>query len=229
MGDSFIPLGADPGSIARRSATAKRPSSTRDGTVDVFHHDEVVITERKVVSYKGTVGTFRIPGLAGTAGQVLYAIHNASSTTLCDVESMNVSMFDTAAKVVAPPIIRAWKFTAVPTGGAAVPKRGTDTAHGTTGDTAITVWQGASADGTGVTLNVTRPANMWISQAPALRSLTLVGESTEKETGMLAFTGPVTLRQTEGICIYLDYNLATMNPVTDMWNVDSVWKEYIAF
>ncbi len=227
MPDSFIPYGADPGTIGRRQATAKR-NMTRDGVTADFHHDEVIVVDRRVVTYKGAVGSFRTPGLAGTTGQNLFAIHNATgSTVLVDVLSLNVSMYDTAVKAVAPPIVRAWRFTAIPTGGAAVTKRGTDTAQ--TSNASVTVWQGASADGTGVALTVTRPAAQFISQIPASRALTLASAEPDREQFLLEKTGKVTLRALEGIAVFLDYTVATSNPATDMWQVDCVWEEHTAF
>lgn len=230
MADSFIPYGPDPASPARRAATVKRPSAARDGVTDTFHHDLVIPTDRRIVTYKGNVGTFRTPGRAGTTGQNLFAIHNATgSTVLVDVSSLNVSLYDTAAKVVAPPLIRAWRFTAIPTNGTVLSKRGPDS--GQTSNSSVTVWGDASADGTGsaTTLTITRPANMFISQTPASRALTLVGAEPIREVPMLQYSGVQKLRALEGVVIFLDYTVATSNPVTDMWQVDCVWDEYTEF
>lgn len=230
MPDSFIPYGADPGTVGRRSTSAKLPSSTRDTVTDTFHRDEVITyPDRRIVTYKGTVGTFRTAGRAGTTGQKLFAIHNATgSAVLVDVESLNVSMFDTVIKAltVPPPVVRAWRFTAVPTNGTAITKRGIDTAQ--TSNASVTIWGDASADGTGsaTTLTVTLPAGQFISQAPGLRMITGAGIEPTREQGMLQFTGPITLRALEGIAIFLDYTVATSNPTTDQWQVDCVWSEY---
>lgn len=35
----------------------------------------------------------------------------------------------------------------------------------------------------------------------------------------------VVLRQNEGIAVFLDYNLATMNPTTDIWIAGIDWWE----
>ncbi len=233
MPDSFIPYGPDPGTPARRSATAKLPSATRDTVTDTFHRDEVITyPDRRLVTYKGTVGTFRTLGRAGTTGQKLFAIHNATgSTVLVDVLSLNVSMYDTVLKAatVPPPIIRAWRFTALPTNGTALAKRGDDTAQ--TSNASATLWGDASADGTlsATTLTITLPAAQFISQAAGLRMITGAGFETNRETGLLHFTGSVTLRALEGIAVFLDYTATTQNPATDMWNVDCVWEEYSTY
>jgi hypothetical protein len=142
---------------------------------------------------------------------------------------MNVNMFDTVAKVVAPPLVRAWRFTALPTGGTVLTKRGVDTAQAS--NASVTLWGDASVDGTGsaTTLTITLPAALYLSQEPAYRSLTLVAESSDKEVGLLGKIGPVTLRAGEGIAAFLDYTVATSNPITDMWQCDVVWEEYNTF
>ena len=231
MPDSFVPYGADPGTVGRRTATAKR-TQTRDSVSADFHHDLVIPVDRRIVTYKGAAGTFRTLGRAGTTGQKIFAIHNATgSSILVDVLSLNVSMFDTVVKAltVPPPLIRAWRFTTVPTNGTAVAKRGTDTSQSSS--SSVTVWQDASADGTGsaTTLTVTLPAAGFVSQAPGLRMVTGAGFETNREMGLLQFTGPQTLRALEGIAVFLDYTVATQNPITDMWQVDCVWEEYTTY
>ncbi len=233
MPDSFIPYGPDPGTVGRRSTTAKLPSATRDTVTDTFHRDEVITyPDRRIVTYEGNVGTFRTPGRAGTTGQKLFAIHNATgSAVLVDVTSLNVSMYDTVLKAatVPPPILRAWRFTAVPTNGTALTKRGTDTSQ--TSSSSVAIWGDASADGTlsATTLTVTLPAAQFISQSPGLRMITAAGFEVNREQGMLQFTGSQTLRALEGIAIFLDYTATTQNPATDMWQVDAVWDEFTVY
>ncbi len=233
MPDSFIPYGPDPVTAGRRSTSVTLPSSTRDGVTTTFHRDEVIAyPDRRIVTYKGAVGTFRTLGRAGTVGQKIFAIHNATgSSVLVDVKSLNVSMYDTAIKAatVPPPIIRAWRFTAVPTNGTVLTKRGDDTSE--TSNASVTIWGDASSDGTGsaTALTVTLPAAQFISQAPGLRMITAAGFETLREQGMLQYTGPITLRALEGIAVFLDYTVATSNPITDMWQVDAVWEEHTVF
>jgi hypothetical protein len=35
----------------------------------------------------------------------------------------------------------------------------------------------------------------------------------------------VTLSQNEGVVVFLDYTVATMNPITDMWSATVEWSE----
>lgn len=228
MANDFIPYGTDPGTVGRRSATVLGPTETRGGVPAQFHRDEVVVWDRRTVTYKGAVGTFRTPGRAGTAGQKLFAIHNAQgSSVLVDVKSLNVTLHDTAAKVVVPPLIRAWRFTVAPTSGTLLTKRGPDTSL--VSSASVVLRGDALSDGTvsGSALAVTLPAAQFIAQVPATRSLTLAGVEPWRERGLLQYAGTQTLRAPdEGIAVFLDYTVATSNPVTDMWTVDVVWEEY---
>jgi hypothetical protein len=59
--------------------------------------------------------------------------------------------------------------------------------------------------------------------------LTLASAEPDREQFLLEKTGTVTLRALEGIAVFLDYTVATSNPVTDMWQVDAVWEEHTSF
>lgn len=181
-------------------------------------------------TFRGRAQTFRIPGLAGTVGQKLFALHNATgSTKVVHINQIAIDVMQTVAKAltVAPPLIRLHRFTAIPTGGAACAKVAKDSAL--TSNASVTAWQGASADGTGATLAVTIPANAMLTQEFAPRQL-LTGtaasgfyEPFDRATYLEGFD--VVLRALEGIVVNLDYVLATQNPVTDMWVVGCDWYE----
>lgn len=69
----------------------------RGGTAGDPVDQYVVPVQDRIVSYRGRAGTFRIPGRAGTTGQKLFSIHNATgSTVLVDVEQI-ASPHDPAA------------------------------------------------------------------------------------------------------------------------------------
>lgn len=197
----------------------------RRGTASTDVSDQYVIPVLdRVVSYRGRAGSYRTPGLAGTVGQKLFAIHNATgSAVIVDVEAISVDVYQTAARVVAPPILRLHRFTALPTGGASLGKVAEDTTM--TSSTSVTLWQAASADGTGVTLNVTIPAASILTQEPVARALTLVGYEQFDRADYLD-KGPITLRALEGIVVNLDYTVATSNPTTDMYTCNVRWSEY---
>ena len=91
-------------------------------SADPWYQYVVPIRDR-IVSYRGRAGLFRQLGIAGTAGQKLFTIHNASgSSVLVDVESISVDVYQTAARVVAPPVLRIHRYTTLATGGTAVTK-----------------------------------------------------------------------------------------------------------
>jgi hypothetical protein len=194
----------------------------------------------KEYSYLGRASTFRTPGRAGTAGQKIFAIHNSTtSPLLVDVDKILVDFITTVAigKVgtIIPPIVRLWKFTAVPTNGTALGKVPEDSALASNAQ--VTVWGDASADGTGsgTTLTVTLPAANILTQCVAPnRVFGTTGTGTNpwmEDAGRMIFLPDedevITLRALEGLAVFLDYTVATANPVTDFWLVSCRWKEYL--
>lgn len=188
----------------------------------------VVPVMDRIVSYRGRANTFRIPGRAGTAGQKLLSIHNATgSAVLVDVEKIWVDIAVTVVKAVTvlPPIIRIWKVTVLPTNGTALTKVAEDTSM--TSNASVTVLGDASADGTGsaTALTATLPAGTIASQEYAPRLITAAGYEMFDRTEYLD-NAPITLRALEGLVVFLDYTLATQNPTTDMWTAGVRWSEY---
>jgi len=178
--------------------------------------------------FRGRASSFRTLGRAGTAGQKILAIHNATgSSVTAKVNKITVDMWCTVVKAitVAPPIVRIWKFTAVPTNGTNITKNkigGT-----TTSNASVTLWNDSSADGTGsgTTLTVTLPAGTILEQLVAPRVITAVGEI---DTNPLIFDFPqgIELAALEGVCVFVDYTAAGSNPTTDMWLASVQWDEY---
>lgn len=223
----------------------------QDGTTGVAHAIGTVVAQvvavQRVepvvashqVTYKGRVSTFRTPGRAGTTGQKIFAIHNATgSKTLVDVEKITVDCLQAAAAgqapTVLPAVVRAWKFTAVPTNGTNLTKVPEDS--GLSSNSSVTVWGDASADGTGsaTTLTVTLPAGTIITQEYAPRML-VVGTSAstlyepfDRTTFFEDEAVAITLRPLEGLAIFLDYTAATANPTTNHWLVSARWTEWTA-
>lgn len=187
---------------------------------------------KRAITYRGRASTFRIPGRAGTTGQKLFSIHNATaSAVLVDVDKIKIDLVSTVIKAVTvlPPVVRLYKVTVLPTNGTAVTKVARDSAL--TSSASLTILQDASADGTSsaTALTATLPAGTVIEGEFAQRLITAagyeVGDSLQflKEIDEL-----ITLRPLEGIVVMLDYVLATQNPVTDMWVVTCKWLEYTA-
>lgn len=187
------------------------------------------VSER-VTTFLGRSGTFRTPGRAGTTGQKIFAIHNATGSPVnVNIHKITIDVVATVVKAVTvlPPVIRLVKFTAVPTNGTAMTKVAEDS--NLTSSSSLTVWQDASADGTssGTTLTVTLPAG-FITQEFAPRLITAVGyEIADRMTFFEGEDETITLRPLEGLCLNLDYVLATQNPVTDMYVVNVRWEEFL--
>lgn len=187
----------------------------------------VVQTTDANATFRGRAQTFRTPGRAGTAGQKIFALHNATgSTKIVTFNQLRVDLVQTVVKAVTvlPPVIRVHRFTAVPTNGTALSKVAKDTALAS--NASITAWGDASADGTGsaTTLTVTIPAGNMLSQEFAPRLITAVGYEMAGRIEMLVGQ-EIKLRALEGVVVFLDYVLATQNPVTDMWIVGCDWTE----
>ena len=117
----------------------------QDGTAAAAHASGTVFAQvvgiqrvenvdSKQVTFKGRISTFRTPGRAGTAGQKILAAHTATaSTILLDIDRVEVHLIQAAAAGVAPtviaPIVRLWKFTALPTNGTTLAKVPLDSAY----------------------------------------------------------------------------------------------------
>jgi hypothetical protein len=181
------------------------------------------------ISFYGRGCSFRIPGRAGTTGQNLFALHNATASPIfVDLERLTIDMVQTVIKAVTvlPPHIRLYRFTALPTGGAAIAKAARDNLL--TSNAATTLWQDASADGTiaATALAVTTAGGV-LTQAFAPRLITAAGYEIIDTLPFLSGVNElVTLGPLEGVVCRLEYTLATQNPVTDMWTVDCKWTEY---
>jgi hypothetical protein len=178
-------------------------------------------------SFRGRAQTFRTPGRAGTTGQKILALHNATgSTKIVHINQVTVDLVCTVVKAVTvlPPVIRIHRFTAVPTNGTVLTKTQKDTALSS--NASITAWGDASADGTnsGTALAVTIPAGSMLTQEFAPRFITAAGYEMFDRTEMLVGYD-VVLRALEGIAVNLDYTLATQNPTTDMWVAGIDWFE----
>lgn len=223
------------GAVSGLKAQRVKPGFGPDGDLrDVSKQFPLPVDadSRRTVSFKGRASTFRIPGRAGTAGQKLFSIHNATgSTVLVDVEKMKIDLVATVVKAVTvlPPTVRLYKVTVLPTNGAAVTKVARDSALSS--NAALTILQDASADGTSsaTALTATLPAGAVVEGEFAQRLITAAGYEVGDAIQFLKETDElITLRALEGLVVMLDYTLATQNPITDMWIVTAKWTEYTA-
>lgn len=185
----------------------------------------VAVRKDRIESYAGRAATFRIPGAAGTTGQKLLSIFNAAgSSVLVDVETIALDVYQTAARVVEPPVLRLHRVTSAPTGGTALPKVPIDSALSSSAS--VTLLQGASAEKTASAITSTLTAGNLVTQEPVARALTLVGYEQFDRIEFINDTRPVVLRASEGLVLNLDYTVATSNPVTDMYTAVVRWSEW---
>ncbi len=173
--------------------------------------------------------SFRIPGRAGTTGQKILSLHNATgSTIVVRITKVVVDLVQTVVKAVTvlPPVIRMWKVTVLPSNGTAMAKVSKDSGLSAS-SASVTVLQDASADGTNSTtaLTATLPAGTIITQEFAPRLITAAGYEMFDRTEFLSDGEIAVLRALEGVVIFLDYTLATQNPTTDMWVAGIKWTE----
>lgn len=236
--------GAGAGSVnvtrAQMGTTAVAHSSGAKVAKVVWVQRVEPVDGSKEVSYRGWFSTFDTLGRAGTTGQKIAAIHNATgSTVIADVSKVTVDLVQAAAAGQAPTVlsakVRLWKFTAVPTNGTAMTKVPVDSALAS--KSTVTVWGDASADttGSGTALTVTLPAGTFMTQEFSPRMLVVGTSASTIYEGFdrTVFFGTsdsdvVTLRPLEGLCVFVDYVVATGNPITNHWAVAMYWTEYIA-
>ncbi len=222
---------ANAGTGTFTTADSRLPTALVSGRLDVNigaspNTLNVAMAEATVL-FKGRASTFNTPGRAGTTGQKLLSLHNASgSTVTCKVTKVAVDLAQTVIKAVtvAPPIIRLWKVTVLPTNGTALTKNkigGT-----TTSNASVTTLGDASADNTGsaTTLTATLPTGTIITQEYGPRLITAAGYEMADRMEFLGDT-TVTLSALEGLVVFIDYTLATQNPTTDRWISTIEWTE----
>ncbi len=223
MAEAIIQLPAD----GVGSKTRTRSRTVGSNTV---HEPYVLVQDPRLITYFGRANTFRTPGRAGTTGQKLFAIHNATGSSIkVDIEKVTVDIVNTVVKAITvlPPVIRAWKVTVLPTNGTALTKVPRDSTLSSSAS--VTVFGDASADGTSSAsaLTATLPAGTILSQEFAGRFVTAVGQEVMDRIEFFSGTDElITLNALEGVVVFADYVLATQNPITDMWVVGCKWTEY---
>lgn len=194
---------------------------------DVSTANPLPVILKDPVLFKGRASSFRTAGRAGTAGQRLLSLHNATGSIVSvGITKVFVDFTCTVVKAVTvlPPVIRLYRVTVLPTNGTALTKNKIDGT--TTSSASVTVLGDASADGTGsaTTLTATLPSGAILTQEFAPRLITAAGY---EMSDRIEFFGDsdVVLGALEGVVLSLDYALATQNPITDMWIAGVEWTE----
>lgn len=179
--------------------------------------------------YRGRVCSYRTPGRAGTTGQKIFSLFNASaSSRVVHINQIAIDLYQTAAKTVAPPIIRIHRVTSDASSGTALTKVAKDTSLSSSAS--ITVKGDASTDGTSSASALTHASvtvsglTTCLTEEFAPRVLSLVGYEPFDRTELLEGKD-IILRGNEGIVVFLDYTVATSNPTTDMYIVTCDWWE----
>ena len=180
-----------------------------------------------ISNFKGRACTFTTLGRAGTSGQKILSLFNdTGSQVTVTINKVFVDLVQTVVKAITvrPPVVRLWKITAPPTNGTVLSK---NKIGGTIPSSSSVIVRGdSSADGTGsgTTLTATLPAGAIVTQEFAPRYITGAGYEPADRMEFLGDT-TITLNALEGVVLFLDYTLATQNPVTDQWTGGIEWEE----
>lgn len=225
---SHIPYGPDPGVVGRRSATIKGVSEVRDGATDLFHRDEVFVTDGRVVTYKGTGQTFAVPGNAAI-GQPLFTFSNNAPAGTLYVSIRDIFVWSTAGAAAATifhlPWATGFRTTVQPTGGTAIVKAAVDTRE--TSHANASGLQGASADGTGTV--ITAPAvSPRLLGRPTTNYSTMVGVQQMTVQDMMegAPGDEIVLQPGQHFVVAAQAIVAGDNATTRRWWVDYSWLEF---
>jgi hypothetical protein len=177
------------------------------------------------VTYRGRASTPITPGRAGTANQPIMAFWNGSASKIARITAMGVALYQTVIKAVTvpPPIIRFYRTATAPVNGVAISKVSIDTALSS--DLNISIKGDASADRTsGASALAQTTTGGALTQECAPRMITAAGyEMFDRD--IFFDLDDVVCRPNEGLLMRLDYNLATSNPITDMWIASLIWTE----
>jgi len=216
MAESFIQLPTD--GVGKKLRSYDKVTNGMD--------QYVIPTTEKAITWTGSVATFRTPGRAGTTGQKIFAIFNATgSTVFVNVRRISISLTATVVKAVTvlPPTVRIMRTTTLPTNGTAGTVVPTDTAFSLNGS--ITTYGDASADGTSSVSALTVTTTNTVEEQFPARLLT---GATQDLSAPMEFvsSSPLMLRALQGITVFLDYTLATQNPTTDMWATTCWFDQY---
>jgi hypothetical protein len=225
MPDSFV--GVPPDSTGKKLRTRQRVIGAN--TVDEQY---MIPVSDRVTTYGGRAATFQIPGRAGTAGQSLMQISNATgSGVIVAVERFAVDVLQTAIMAVTqvPPIIRLHKGTGALTGGAALTKVAENTLE--TSNANVTLLQDASADGTLATtaLAAAIPAGTigHLTQEWMPRLITAAGyEMADRFEFLDGDDDSQLIHPGQHMFLRLAYTAAAANPASNLWLATIRWSEF---
>ncbi len=192
-----------------------------------IEYNEAGTAVQPVVLFRGRANSFRTPGRAGTVGQKILSLHNATGSTVkvyITKVMTDLGMTVVKAVTVAAPIIRLWKVTVAPTNGTVLTKN--KIGGSTTSNASVEVRGDTSADGTAsaTTLTATLPTGTILSQEYAARIITGAGyEMMDRSEFNLDYA--IELQALEGVVVFLDYTATTQNVASDMWVAGIEWYE----
>ena len=229
MPDSFVPYAADPATVGRRQATVKR-TETRDGVAAEFHRDEVLVADRRIRTFSGAGGSFRMVG-SGATPQNLWTIENAvGSAVKVALRKLQVAMMQTASSATPSPVLSLYRIGTLPTGGTPaikVPTDGTNAAQ--VSANAVVVRGGASADGTLSAITATAAGGRI---ATAFASFMLTSGTLMGEIDMLANVDDprdLVLGANQAYLLQLTAAAAADNIAARHFLVDFAWDEFSEF
>jgi len=179
----------------------------------------------KVVSFDGSVATFRILGNAATTHN-LFTIENAvGSTTLIGIRELIVQLDATAVLVAVMPLVKVSRPAALPTGGTVLIKSKFDT-NQSPNESVIPRGANAADDGGATAITATAADIMW--QQYCMRLHTAAGQVLALDNHLipkLADT-PIILRANQSLLVQVVAAVGTSNPATNYWFVQCAWEEF---
>lgn len=179
----------------------------------------------KIVSFNGSVTTFRTLGTAATPHNLFTIENSVGSPVLVGIQRLIVLLDASAVLITVMPLVKISRPAALPTGGTVLAKGIFDT-NQTPSESVI--FRGANAsDGGGATAITASPATiMW--QQYCMRLHTAVGQvlSLDKRLMPELTDIPIILRANESLLVQMVAAAAGDNPATNHWVVLCAWEEF---
>ncbi len=200
----------------------------RSSTIDGELAQNVVPVKNRVVSAQMNVSAFRTLGAAALLHNVFSIENQAGSTVLVAVRRIAVLLDATTALNAVAPIVKVSRPAALPTGGTVLGKVPADTEQPSN---ASVVCRGANAADGGAATAITATAGTTLWSQYTMRMHTLVGQVVmDDNAGIPALSAddPIILRPGEALLVQVVAAVATANPATNHWVINSVFEEYQA-
>ncbi len=197
----------------------------RSSTIGGELTQNVVSVSNRVVSAQVNVSAFRTLGAAALLQNVFSIENAAGSTVLVAVRRMAVQLDTTALLATVAPTVKVSRITALPTGGTVLGKVPADSAQTSN---ALVVVRGANASDGGAATAIAATAGTPMWSQLTMRMHTLVGQVVMDDNAAipaLSDADPIILRAGEALLVQVVAAVATSNPATNNWIINTVFEE----